>query len=264
MDGSFAPRYEDHRLLIGAGQFLDDERAAGVAWGVFIRSPHAFADIQRIDTSAARVQPGVLAVLTAEDLAGIATVSHVVPVPGGPGMVIPHRPSLVGDTVRHAGDTVALVVAETEAAARDAAELVEIGYVPREAVSDLVRAAEPGAPQIWPDAPGNVALDWQPYPANPEGRAELDRIFAGAAHIARVRLVNQRIVMAPLEPRGALAAYDRDADRYVIHCASQSAFVLRQSLARTLGVDADRVRVVSGDVGGAFGMRTSGYPEYPR
>jgi carbon-monoxide dehydrogenase large subunit len=205
----------------------------------------------------------VLAVLTANDLAGIGTVSHVVPVPGGPGMVIPHRPSLAGDTVRHAGDTVALVVAETEAAARDAAELVEIDYAPREAVSDLVRAAEPGAPLIWPAAPGNVALDCQPYPANPEGRAALDKIFASAAHVARVRLVNQRVVMAPLEPRGALAAYDRDADRYVIHCASQSAFVLRQSLARTLGVEPEKVRVISGDVGGAFGMRTSGYPEYP-
>jgi len=263
MDGSFAPRYEDHRLLIGAGQFLDDERAAGAAWGVFVRSPHAFADIRKIDTSAARAQPGVLAVLTAEDLSGIGTVSHVVPVPGEPGMVIPHRPSLAGDTVRHVGDTVVLVVAESEAAARDAAELVEIDYAPRDAVSDLANAAEPDAPQIWPSAPGNVALDWRPYPANAEDRVELDRIFAGAVHVARVRLVNQRIVMAPLEPRGALADYDGERGRYVIYCASQSAFVLRQSLARTLGVAPENVRVISGDVGGAFGMRTSGYPEYP-
>src|SRR5580704_10418099 len=114
MDGSFAPRYEDRRLLAGAGQFLDDERAAGAAWSVFVRSPHAFADIRRIDASVARAQPGVLAVLTADDLAGIGTVSHVVPVPGGPGMIIPHRLSLVGDAVRHVGDTVTLVVAETE------------------------------------------------------------------------------------------------------------------------------------------------------
>src|SRR5580704_17250675 len=218
MDGSFAPRYEDHRLLIGAGQFLDDERAAGAAWGVFVRSPHAFADIRKIDTSAARAQPGVLAVLTAEDLSGIGTVSHVVPVLGEPGMVIPHRPSLAGDTVRHVGDTVVLVVAESEAAARDAAELVEIDYAPRDAVSDLANAAEPDAPQIWPSAPGNVALDWRPYPANAEDRVELDRIFAGAVHVARVRLVNQRIVMAPPEPRGALADYDGERGRYVIYC----------------------------------------------
>ena len=264
MDGSFEPRYEDHRLLTGAGQFLDDEAAAGAVWGVFVRSPHAFADIRGIDTAAARSAPGVLAVLTAADLdaAGIGSVSVAIPVPGEP-MIEPHRPSLAAASVRHVGDTVALVVAESEAAARDAAELVEIDYSSRDGVTDLARAALPGAPQIWPEAPGNVALDWHPYPARPEGRAELDRIFAGAAHVARVSLVNQRIVMAPMEPRGALAAYDAESGRYLLHCASQSAYAMRQHVARTMGVPVAKVRIVSGDVGGAFGMRTSGYPEYP-
>jgi len=147
--------------------------------------------------------------------------------------------------------------------ARDAAELVAVDYAPRDGVADLARAAEPGAPQIWPEAPGNVAVDWRPYGAKPEERAELDRIFAGAAHVARVRLVNQRIAMAPMEPRAALATYEPESGRYVLHVASQSAFAMRQHVARTMGVPVEKLRVVSGDVGGAFGMRTSGYPEYP-
>jgi carbon-monoxide dehydrogenase large subunit len=265
MDGSFEPRLEDYRLLIGAGSFQDDAAVSGEVWAVFVRSPHAFADIRGIDNQAAKAAPGVLAVLTAADLdaAGIGTVSIAVPVPGAPGMVVPPRPSLAGDCVRHVGDTVALVVAESEAAARDAAELVEVDYAMRDAVTDIARAAQPGAPQIWPEGPGNLAVDWHPHGAKPEERPELDRIFAGAAHVARVRLVNQRIVMAPMEPRGALASYDRDTDRYVLHCASQSAFAMRQHVARTMGVPVEKLRVVSGDVGGAFGMRTSGYPEYP-
>ena len=266
MDGSFVPRDEDHRLLTGGGSFLDDGAGGGVAWAVFVRSPHAFADIRRIDTSVALVQPGVLAVLTAADLdaAGVSTVSVPIPVPGAPGMVVTHRPSLAGDCVRYAGEPVALIVAETEAAARDAAELVEVDYLPREAVADLARAAAPGAPQIFPDAPGNVAVDWHPYGgAKAEERAELDRIFAEATHVARVSLVNQRIAMVPMEPRGALASWEPRGERYVLHVASQSAFAMRQHVAKTMGVPVEKLRIVSADVGGAFGMRTSGYPEYP-
>jgi carbon-monoxide dehydrogenase large subunit len=265
MDGSFEPRLEDYRLLTGAGTFQDDEAVSGAAWGVFVRSPHAFADIKGIDTGAARAFPGVLTVLTAADLAaaGIGDLATPVPVPGGAGMVVPPHPPLLGDCVRHIGDPVALVVAESEAAARDAAELVDVDYASREAVTDIARAALPEAPQLWPEAPGNVGIDWHPYGAKPEERAELDRIFAGAAHVAGVRLINQRIIMAPMEPRGAVAFYDPAADRYLLHCASQSAFVLRQHVARTMGVPIEKVRVTSGDVGGAFGMRTSGYPEYP-
>jgi aerobic carbon-monoxide dehydrogenase large subunit len=265
MDGLFEPRLEDYRLLTGAGRFQDDESAASEVWGAFVRSPHAFADIVGIDTAAARAAPGVLAVLTAADLdaAGIGTVSVPIPVPGTPDMAVPFRPSLAATAARHVGDAVALVVAETEAAARDAAELVAVDYAPREAVADISRAAQPGAPQIWPEAPGNLAVDWHPYGAKPEERAALDRIFTGAAHVARVRLVNQRIVMAPMEPRAALAFYEPETGRYVLHTATQSAFAMRQHVARTMGVPVDRLRVVSVDVGGAFGMRTSGYPEYP-
>jgi len=265
MDGAFEPRLEDYRLLTGAGNFQDDEATAGAAWGVFVRSPHAFADIRGIDTASAQAVPGVLAVLTAAalDATGIGSVSVPVPVPGSPGMVSPHRPSLARDCVRHVGDPVALVVAGSEAEARDAAELVEVDYAARDAVTDVVRAAAPGAPQIWPEGSGNIAVDWHPYGAKSEDRVELDRIFAGAAHIASVRLVNQRIVMAPMEPRACVAVYEPETDRYVLHVASQSAFAMRQDVARTMSVPVDKLRVVSRDVGGAFGMRTSGYPEYP-
>ena len=120
----------------------------------------------------------------------------------------------------------------------------------------------PEAPQLWPEAPGNIALDWHGF-GGADARHRSTPVFAGAAHVARVRLVNQRIVMAPMEPRGALARYDGESGRYILSCASQSAFVLRQNLAHCMGLPPERIRVVSGDVGGAFGMRATGYPEYP-
>src|SRR5436305_2327494 len=183
----FQPRDEDRKLLTGAGGFLDDERAAGAAHGVFVRSPHAFAAIRSIDTTAARAVPGVLAVLTAADLAreGVGNVSVIAPVPNGAGLVMPFRPALAGDVVRHVGDAVALIIAETEAAARDAAEQVAVDYEPRQSVTDVVEAVPPEAPQVWPEAPGNLALDWHGFAPNQQHRQELDRIFAGAAHVAR-------------------------------------------------------------------------------
>ena len=265
MNDVFEPRFEDRALLTGAGRFLADEPAAGAAWAAFVRSPHACAAIRGIDTAAARAVPGVLGVFTAADLAqaGIGDISLVVPVPGGAGMVVPPRPPLAGDMVRHVGDPVALVVADSEAAARDGAELVAVDYDIRPAVADVVRAAAPGAPAVWPEAPDNVALDWHGFAPDPAARQRVAAGFAAAAHVARVRLVNQRIVMAPLEPRGAVAQYDPASGRYTLWCASQSAIVMRQHLARSLGIPPERLRVVTGDVGGAFGMRTSGYPEYP-
>ncbi|HEV2334877.1 MAG TPA: xanthine dehydrogenase family protein molybdopterin-binding subunit [Stellaceae bacterium] len=265
MTRSFVPRDEDQSLLTGAGSFADDARAAGEAHGVFVRSPHAFARIRTIDAAAARAAPGVLTVLTAADMeaAGFGNVTQVIPVPNGPGLVVPHRPALAGAWVRHVGDPVALVVGETEAAAREAAERIAVDYQPHDPVGDVAVAGLPEAPQIWPEAPGNLALDWQGFAGADGGREVRERSFAGAAHVARVRLVNQRIVMAPLEPRAALARYDQGAGRFILACASQSAVVLRDDLAHSLGVPSERARVLSGDVGGAFGMRATGYPEYP-
>src|SRR5689334_3119098 len=259
----FKPRDEDGRLLTGAGRFCDDERAAGEAHAVFVRSPHAFAAISGIDTSPAWSRSGVLAVLTASDMkqAGVGSVTIATPVPNGPDLVVPERPALAGDCVRHAGEAVALVVAETEVAARDGAELVAVDYEPRDPVTDVADAVRSQAPQLWRQAPGNIALDWHGFDG--AERASVEAAFATAAHVARVRLVNQRIVMAPMEPRGALARYDEQSGRFILSCASQSAFVLRQNLAHSMGVASERIRVLSGDVGGAFGMRATGYPEYP-
>jgi len=263
VNASFRPRDEDPRLLTGAGRFFDDTRGADEAFGVFVRSPHAAAVIRGIDTEAAHAAPGVLAVLTAAELdaAGVRGVAQAIPVPGGSEMVTPVRPSLAHDRVRHVGDAVVLVVAETEHQARDAAERVVIDYEPLDSVTDVTRAVSAGAPLVYDEASGNVALDWRPYPAG--DRTEFDNIFAAAAHVARVRLINQRIVMAPMEPRGALAEYDAVADRFILHTASQSAHAMRVHVAWSLGVPAGKVRVISNDVGGAFGMRTANYPEYP-
>ena len=261
----FVPRDEDLKLLTGAGRFCDDARGNGEAHAVFVRSPHAFAAIRGIDSTAAKASRGVLAVLTAAEMtaAGVGNVTLAAPVPNGASLVVPHRPALAGEAVRHVGEPVALIVAESEGAARDAADLVEVDYEVRESVTDVAAAIRPAAAQLWPQAPGNIALDWPGFVDDAGTRAERQRIFAEAAHVARVRLINQRIVMAPMEPRAALASYDAGSDRYVLACASQSTFVLRQHLAQCLGVGAEGIRVVSGDVGGAFGMRTSGYPEYP-
>jgi aerobic carbon-monoxide dehydrogenase large subunit len=258
----FEPRFEDRRLLTGAGQFADDAAQPGEAHAVFVRSPHAFAAIRAIDAAAARNMPGVLA---AHDMAaaGIASLTIPAPVPGGGGLVVPFRPALAADCVRHIGEAVALVVAETEAAARDAAEQMAVDYAPRDAVVDLRHAGAAGAALLWAEAPGNLALDWHGPGTDATSARALDAIFAGAAHVARFALTNQRIVVAPLEPRGALAAYDREGDRFTLLCGSQSAFVMHDHLHRTMGIAPERLRVVSGDVGGASGMRTAPYPEYP-
>jgi aerobic carbon-monoxide dehydrogenase large subunit len=262
---AYEPRFEDHRLLTGAGRFVDDESRDGQAYGVFVRSPHAFAGIRVIDIGRAREQPGVLAVLTARDMekAHVGNLTIPAPVPGGEALAVPHRPALAGDCVRHVGEAVALVVAETDMAARDAAEQVVVDYEERDAVTELRRSAEAEAPVLWLEAPGNVALDWNGPGTDEANSRALDQIFAGAAHIAKVSVANQRIVVAPLEPRAALAEYDPREDRFTLSCASQSAFVIHQQLCRTLDIAAERLRVVSGDVGGAFGMRTAPYPEYP-
>ncbi|HEU0155665.1 MAG TPA: xanthine dehydrogenase family protein molybdopterin-binding subunit [Stellaceae bacterium] len=261
----YEPRFEDARLLTGAGRFADDQRETGAAHAVFVRSPHACADIRGVDIEAACRRSGVLAVLTAADLdrAGIGNLTIPAPVPGGEAMILPHRPALASDRVRHAGEAVAIVVAGTEAEARDAAELVAIDYAPREAVADLADAAQPGAPLVWTQAPGNVALDWHGPGSDDANRTVLDRIFAEAAYVARVALTNQRIVVAPLEPRAALAVYDAAADRFTLYCGSQSDFVMHDHLRRIMGLAPEKLRTVSGDVGGAFGMRVAPYPEYP-
>jgi carbon-monoxide dehydrogenase large subunit len=259
------PRLEDDPLVRGLGRYAADAPMAGQAQAYFVRSPHAFADIRSIDTTAAAAAPGVLCVLTAADMEAIGNVSQHPPLAGrgGQKLIVPQRPALAGKTVRHVGEAVAAVIAETLTAAQDAAELVSVDYQERTPVVDLREAIRDGAPQVWPEAPGNIAVDWPGLAADPDANAgEVDRIIAAAPHVARVALVHQRIMVQSMEPRGATANYDRTNESYDLRCCSQSARTLRDGLAPILGVPNQRLRVVTEDVGGAFGLKTGPYPEY--
>jgi carbon-monoxide dehydrogenase large subunit len=259
------PRLEDDPLVRGLGRYAADAPLTGQTYAYFVRSSHAFADIRSIDTEAAKAVPGVLAVLTATDMEGIGNISQHPPLAGrgGQKLIIPHRPALAGETVRHVGEAVAVVVAETLTAAQDGAEAVIVDYEERTPVVDLREAVRDGAPQIWPEAPGNIAVNWPGLAKDPDANAqEVDRIIASAKHVARVSLVHQRILVQSMEPRGATASYDPADDSYFLRCCSQSARALRDGLAPILGVPNPRLRVVTEDVGGAFGLKTGPYPEY--
>jgi aerobic carbon-monoxide dehydrogenase large subunit len=167
------PRLEDDALVRGLGRYAADAPLTGQICGYFVRSPHAFADIRAIDAEAAKAAPGVLAVLTAADMDGIGNVSQHPPLNGrgGTKLIIPHRPALAGTTVRHVGEAVAMVVADTLTAAQDAAELVNVDYEERTPAVDLREAVRDGAPQVWPEAPGNIAVDWLGLAKDPEANA---------------------------------------------------------------------------------------------
>jgi aerobic carbon-monoxide dehydrogenase large subunit len=263
----FSGRVEDAELLTGQGRYVGDIRLPGLSVATFVRSPHANARIRSVDLAAARRAPGVLAVLTGADMeaAGVRNISRPPPQKGrgGASLVVPARPALAHMHVRHVGDPVVLVVAESRAQALDAAELISVDYEELPAVTDARAAVAPGAPQVWPEATGNLALDWV-APADDQGtnEREIEAIFAKAAHVAHVSLVNQRVIVASLEPRGALAEYDADDDLLTLHVGSQGVTPLRENLAGILGLARERVRVVTGDVGGGFGMKSPAYPEY--
>jgi len=261
------PRVEDERLVRGLGRFMEDAKPHNAAYAVFVRSPHAFGRIVSVATDEARRAPGVLAVLTAADMAGVGNVSRHPPMTGrnGAKLVQTNRPALATERVLHIGQPVAAVIATTHTQAQDAAELVAVEYEPLDPVTDVREAVRPGAPQLWPEAPGNVALDW-PGPVADEGGAKaraVEEAIAGAAHVARVTAVNQRIMVASMEPRGASASYDPANDHYTLRACSQGAGPLRDALLPVMGLRREQLRVVTDDVGGAFGMKSSTYPEYP-
>jgi aerobic carbon-monoxide dehydrogenase large subunit len=269
-DRGWSGRVEDEALLRGAGRYSDDVHAAHAAAGVFVRSPHAHARIRHIDCTAALKLPGVVAVLTAHDFgsANLASVTGAVPLPGRNGSkpIVPFRPALAGDLVVHVGQPVALVVAETAAAAQDAADQVTVDYDALPVVAGA-HQAQAGV-QIWPEAPGNLAFDWT-APADPSGdnRREIDRIFAGApqggaTYVARASLVNQRIAAVSMEPRTATASHDAASDRFTLRCGTQGVAGVRGQLCGAMRLTPDRLRVLTDDVGGGFGMKASSYPEY--
>jgi aerobic carbon-monoxide dehydrogenase large subunit len=261
-------RVEDEPLLRGQGRFVDDAPLPGQLYGCFLRSTHAHGKIRNIDIAAARAADGVLAVLTAADMkaGGVGPVLRHPPVTGrrGAALVEPPRPALAAERVMHVGEPLALVVATSAALAQDAAERITVDYEELRPVLDAREAIAPGAPLLWPQAPGNIAIDWQcPPSADGANEKEVAGIIAAAPRVARVSQLNQRIAAATMEPRGGTASYDAATDSYTMRVCSQSAIVLRDSLAASMRIEPSRLRVVTEDVGGAFGMKSPVYPEYP-
>jgi carbon-monoxide dehydrogenase large subunit len=264
--GQSLPRKEDHRLLTGGGRFTADLLRPGMAHAVVLRSPHAHARIVAIDSAAARAVPGVLAVLTGQDyaadgLGGIPSGSDLARFPGTPEDVgfafRPAHPALSVGRVRFVGDSVALVVAETLVAARDAAELVLVEYEALAAVTGTAAAARPGAPAVWEEAADNVCFRWSAGDA-----AGVAAAFARADRVVRLESVNPRIHVGSLETRGAIGEFDAATGKYTLATGTQMPHGLKQALAEeVLHVDPALVRVTVADVGGSFGIKNALYPE---
>ncbi len=257
-------RVEDDALVRGGGHFMDDPRLPNTAYAAFVRSPHAHAKVLSLNADEVRKAKDVLAVLTADDIkaAGIGNISRHPPVVGrgGAKMVMAFRPALA-EKAMHVGDPVAMVVAASHAAAQDAVDLMQVEYEELAPVVDL-EAAMKAATQLHPDAPGNLCVDWPGPVPSEDNEREVAQIIKDAPHVARVRVVNQRMVVASLETRGATAQYDAASESYTLHACSQSADSMRAQAASIMGVPNEKLRVITRDVGGAFGMKTTCYPEY--
>jgi aerobic carbon-monoxide dehydrogenase large subunit len=255
------PRSEDPVLLRGAGHYSDDVSLPGQAYAVMVRSQHAHGLIHSIETEAARAMPGVLAIYTAADLAagGIGPLAprQVMKNRDGTPMLSPTRHALATDKVRYVGEAVAVVIAETVAAAKDAAEAVIVEVEGLPAVTEPGLAAGPEAPQLYEDVPSNVGLDFHYGDSDKVAAA-----FAAAAHVTRLDLRSNRIVVNAMEPRSAIAQYDPEQQHWTLHVGCQGVFGFRNYIAEVLGVGRDKVRVLTDRVGGSFGMKQATYAEY--
>ncbi len=259
--GKSVRRVEDENLLKGAGYFADDATLPAQACVCFLRSPHPHARIAAIDTTAAAAMPGVIAIVTGDDLvrAGVRPLPLSADFKRGDGSPTASAPrhALAVGTVRFVGEAVAAVIAQDIAQARDALEAVDIRYDALPCVVDAAGAIAPGAPLVWPEASGNVACE-----ARHGDAAATQAAFAKAAHVVALDLVNQRLAPSPIEPRAILASYDAATDRITLRVSNQTPTGLRDTLcAEVLGIPNDKVRVQVGDVGGGFGMKTGLYPE---
>lgn len=252
-------RTEDPKLVRGEGSYTDDINLPGQLYAVMVRSTVAHGIIRGIDTKAAKAMPGVRAVLTAADLADYGGLKCPLPLKSRDGSPIRYtpRPALTGDKVRYVGDPYACVVADTPAQAKDAAEAVAIDIEPLPAVLTAREAVASGAPQLWDDVPGNVALDYHSGDSEKVAAA-----FSRAAHVVKLPLVNQRLVVASIEPRSAIGEFDARAEKWTLHSCSQGVFGLKNALCDILRAKPEKVRVLTGNVGGSFGMKASAYPEH--
>ncbi|GGE12012.1 carbon monoxide dehydrogenase [Polymorphobacter glacialis] len=252
--GQSVKRVEDARLLTGKGAFTDDLQRPGMLYAVTLRSPYGHAEITSIDTAAALALPGVVAVYTHEDIAEYGPVPCMVPLSGD---IKTDRPMLAKDRVRFVGDGVAFVIGETREAARAGAEAVEVEYSELPVVASLAAAIAPGAPQIWPLAKSNTLFDWA------VGDSEKTETgMASAVHVTRLRVVQNRIAPTSMEVRAALGEYEEETG-FTLSVGSQGVAGMRQIVAGPVfKIDPERVRIVTGDVGGGFGMKSFFYAEY--
>ncbi len=261
--GQAVPRSEDPRLLSGGGRYVDDVKLPNTARAWILRSPFAHARIKSIDTAAAEAAPGVALVLTAKDWDasgwGDLPVGSGRKRPDGSPMFVPPMKPLQGEYVRRVGDYVAVVVAETENQAKDACDLVEVDYEPLPAVTDEEKALEPGAPAVWPDCPDNIC-----FVHSVGDRDATDAAIGKASRVVSHRFDVTRVMAATMEPRGCTGDYNRFEDSYTLYTTLQGVHPYRTTLAgRVLKVPESKVRVVAGDVGGSFGMKSPIYPEGP-
>ncbi len=258
--GQSVSRKEDPKLLTGRGQYSDDIDLPGQAHAIVLRSPIAHGILRRLDPAPALALPGVLAVYTAADIsrANYGSPRCKLPLKSADGspLFAPPRPVLAIERVRHVGEALAVVVAETLAAAEDGAERIDLEIEPLPAVTDPELSRQSAAPRIHGDH-ANLCLDWR---FGDHDAAE--RAFEAAAHVTRVKLVNNRLVVATMEPRAAVAAYDPATERFTFHVGCQGVFGLRQALAELLGLEPQDLRVLADDIGGSFGMKSPAYPEY--
>ena len=258
--GQPVPRVEDPRFITGRGRYVDDIDLPHQCYGVVAMSPHAHARVKRVDTAKAKAAGGVLAVLTGADVVADKLGSLAPPMPedmGGPKGFRSLRPILIADKVRAVGERVAFVVAETVEQARNAAELIEIDYEPLPAAITVEDAVKSGAPVIWDEAPNNVA-----FTLMMGNKDATDAAFAGAKHVVTMKLNNTRITANSIEPRAAIGQYHPDGDNYTLYSTSQNPHGTRSSVAgQVLKIPETKLRVISPDVGGGFGMKHGGYPE---
>jgi aerobic carbon-monoxide dehydrogenase large subunit len=254
-------RKEDDTLVRGKGKYTDDFNLPGQAYAWMVRSSHAHGLIRGIDISAAKAMPGVLGVWTGTDLAAAGYNPFTCGLPlksrDGTPLLQTNRPALPTDKVRYVGDPVAFVVAETLAQARDAGEAVVLDIDPLPAVTDPAEAAKPGAPQLYDHIPNNVALDYHYGDA-----AKIEAAFAGAAHVTKLDIVNTRVAVVSMEPRVALASYDKATGRFTLQAPTQGVAGNKAGFAKLLNVPPDKVRILTANVGGSFGMKNLNYPEY--
>jgi aerobic carbon-monoxide dehydrogenase large subunit len=259
--GQSVRRREDPRLLMGRGRYFDDLHLAHQLYATIVRSPHAHADIRGIDASAALAMPGVHAVLTGADYAS----DGLGPLPAmalykrrdGRPMYVPERPAIAIDRVCHVGYPVGVVVADTLDRARDAGERVAVDYAVRPAVVSAREAFEPGAPQLYDDCPKNEAYFYEAG-----NKAAVEAAFARATHVVEQRLVINRVTANPIEPRGVTGEYDAGTGRYTLHCGFQRPWLFREAIAKSvLKIPETQIRLVTGDIGGSYGLRGSLYPE---